>query len=296
MLYFCLEHAEKRDTPESSLVLGSAVATRLNPSRADGPRGLSLWWDSLPGPIERRPGLEANTDVDIAIVGAGFTGLWTAYYLRRAFPGIRVAVLEKELAGFGASGRNGGWCSALFPVSDGRLVREHGAGTARAMRQAMQRAVDEVGGRAAAEGIDCCFAKGGTVMAARTAAQAQRAHTELAESRALGIGEEDLRWLSQGEAEKVVGVSGLLGATYTPHCAALDPARLVRGLAHAVEGLGGSIYEGTEVSRFDRAVSRRGRWRGQTEVQCEPRLSSGLWRPGRPQFQARRGLCSPFTP
>ncbi len=180
-------------------------------------------------------------------MGAGFTGLWTAYYLLRASPGIRVAVLEKELAGFGASGRNGGWCSALFPVSDGRLVREHGAGTARAMRQAMQRAVDEVGTRAAAEGIDCCFAKGGTIVAARTAAQVQRAHAELTESRALGIGEEDLRWLIQGEAEKVVGVSGLLGATYTPHCAALDPARLVRGLADAVEGLGGSIYEGTEV-------------------------------------------------
>ena len=228
-------------------MLWSAVATRLNVSGEDRPRGLSLWWDSLPGPIRRRAGLEANTDVDVAIVGAGFTGLWTAYYLLRASPGTRVAVLEKELAGFGASGRNGGWCSALFPVSDGRLVREHGAGTARAMRQAMQRAVDEVGTRAAAEGIDCCFAKGGTIVVARTAAQVQRAHAELTKSRALGIGEEDVRWLSQGEAEKVVGVSGLLGATYAPHCAALDPARLVRGLADAVEGLGGSIYEGTEV-------------------------------------------------
>jgi glycine/D-amino acid oxidase-like deaminating enzyme len=248
MLDFCFERAEKRDLHrERPPVLWSAVATSLNPSGEHRLRGLSLWWDTLPGPVRARAGLEANTDVDVAIVGAGFTGLWTAYYLLRGSPGIRVAVLEKEVAGFGASGRNGGWCSALFPVSDARLVRQHGAGTARAMRQTMQRAVDEVGTRAAAEGIDCCFAKGGTIVAARNAAQVQRAHAELSESRALGIGEEDLRWLSQGEAEKVLGVSGLLGATYTPHCAALDPARLVRGLADAVERLGGSIYEGSEV-------------------------------------------------
>ena len=97
--------------------------------------------------------LGADTDVDVAVVGAGFTGLWAAYYLLRASPGIRVAVMEKEVAGFGASGRNGGWCSALFPVSDGRLVRQLGAAAARAMRRAMQQAVDEVG-RAAADRRD----------------------------------------------------------------------------------------------------------------------------------------------
>ena len=228
-------------------MLWSVVPPRLEASEERRLRALSLWWDGLPGPIRARAGLEASTDVDVAIVGAGFTGLWTAYYLLRASPGIRVAVLEKEVAGFGASGRNGGWCSALFPVSEVRLAREHGLEAARAMRQAMQQSVDEVGTRAAAEGIDCRFAKGGTIVAARTAAQVQRAQAEVAESRGLGIGEEDLRWLSRGEAEEVAGVSGLLGATYTPHCAALDPARLVRGLADAVEALGGSIYERTEI-------------------------------------------------
>ena len=84
-------------------------------------------------------------------MGAGYTGLWTAYYLLRAAPGTRVALLEREVAGFGASGRNGGWCSALFPASGAKIARHYGTDAARAMRLAMQRSVDEVG-RAAAGG------------------------------------------------------------------------------------------------------------------------------------------------
>jgi glycine/D-amino acid oxidase-like deaminating enzyme len=223
------------------------MSPRLSPSEERRVRALSLWWDGLPGPIVARRALESDIDVDIAIVGAGLTGLWTAYYLLRASPDLRVAILEKEVAGSGASGRNGGWCSALFPVSDGRLAREHGAGVARAMRRAMQRSVDEVGTCAAAEGIECYFAKGGTVVAARSSAQVERAQAEVAEARGLGFGEDDLRWLMRNEAEQMIWVTGVLGATYTPHCAALDPARLVRGLAEAVEKRGASIYEGTEV-------------------------------------------------
>ena len=111
----------------------------------------------------------------------------------------------------------------------------------------MQQAVDEVGRAASIEGIDCGFAKGGTVVAARNNAQVQRARAEVAEARSLGFGEEDLRWMTRVEAEEKMRVSGMLGATFTPHCAALDPGRLVRGLANAVERLGGSIYEGTQV-------------------------------------------------
>jgi glycine/D-amino acid oxidase-like deaminating enzyme len=129
----------------------------------------------------------------VAVVGAGFTGLWTAYYILRAAPGTRVAILEKEVAGFGASGRNGGWCSALFSASGTRIARHHGADAARALRRAMQASVDEVGRAASAEGIDCRYAKGGTVVAARNRAQVARAEDEIAEARALGSGEEDLR-------------------------------------------------------------------------------------------------------
>jgi glycine/D-amino acid oxidase-like deaminating enzyme len=112
----------------------------------------------------------------------------------------------------------------------------------------MQATVDIVGATAAAEGIDCHFAKGGSIDAARTPAQVARGQAEVAEARSHGWGEEDLRWLDAAEANRVVGIDGMLGATFTPHCAAIQPALLARGLAGAVEGRGVSIYEHTEVT------------------------------------------------
>jgi glycine/D-amino acid oxidase-like deaminating enzyme len=228
------------------------------PARTDGAGdgasrygSLSLWWDGLSQEVVARPPLERDIDVDVAVVGGGFTGLWTAYSLALADPTLRIAVVEAEVAGFGASGRNGGWCSALFAASDARLAREHGVPAARSMRRTMQATVDEVGRSAASEGIDCRFAKGGTVVAARNAAQVQSARAEVAEAHALGMDEADLRWLERDEAEKLLGVEGLLGATYTPHCAALDPARLVRGLAAAVERRGVTLYEGTRATAIE---------------------------------------------
>ncbi len=180
-------------------------------------------------------------------MGAGFTGLWTAYALAGADPSLRIAVVEKEVAGYGASGRNGGWCSALFATSDAALARLYGIDAMRAMRRAMQATVDAVGAAAHAEGIDCHFAKGGTVDAARTDVQRTRALAEIAEARSFGFGEDDLRWLDRAEAESMIGMEGMLGATFTPHCAAIQPALLARGLADAVERRGVRVYEDTEV-------------------------------------------------
>src|SRR5262245_50066162 len=73
-------------------------------------RQISFWHDSVPDDLTPRPALPGDADADVVIVGAGFTGLWTAYYLAQADPSLRVVVLEREVAGFGASGRNGGWC------------------------------------------------------------------------------------------------------------------------------------------------------------------------------------------
>ena len=128
---------------------------------ASGYQRLSLWWEAIPVPLPPRPPLTEDLDVDVCIVGGGFTGLWTAHSLALADPSLRVAVLEREVAGFGASGRNGGWCSALFATSDAALARQHGLAAMRAMRRAMQETVDIVGASAASEGIDCQFAKGG---------------------------------------------------------------------------------------------------------------------------------------
>jgi glycine/D-amino acid oxidase-like deaminating enzyme len=152
----------------------------------------------------------------------------------RASPALRVVVLEKEIAGFGASGRNGGWCSALFPRETASLEKAHGLAAALAMRRAMIATVDEVGAVTAREGIDCDFVKGGTVTFARTAVQARAADTEVAEAAHYGVDTLERRD----------------GSVFDPNCARVHPARLVRGLARVVERLGGVIYEQTEVTAW----------------------------------------------
>ena len=207
-------------------------------------RDLSFWFDSLAASgaddLTQRPALGEDIEVDVAIIGGGLTGLWTAYYLVRADPGLRIAVLEKHIAGFGASGRNGGWCSALFPASTASLERRHGRDAAIAMRRAMIDTVDEVGSVAATEGVDCDFVKGGTLSLACSAVQLDAARAEVEEAARYGIDEIVL-------VDAPPGANGTLAATLDPACARLQPAKLVRGLARVVENLGVTIYEGTEV-------------------------------------------------
>jgi glycine/D-amino acid oxidase-like deaminating enzyme len=210
------------------------------------PRSLSFWHDSLPGDLAVRPALPGDQVVDVAIVGAGYTGLWTAYYLKKADPSLRIAVIEANFAGFGASGRNGGWCSALFPSGLAKIARVGGSrAAATALQRALNDTVDEVCRVAEQEGIDCHFAKSGTIVLARSAAQLARARAEVAEYHEFGFGEQDLRLLSAAEAKAQVSATDVLGATYTPHCAAIHPGRLVRGLGETVERLGVPIYERT---------------------------------------------------
>ncbi len=208
----------------------------------------SLWMSDVDDDLTPRPPLNGDLDVDVAIVGAGYTGLWTAYYLAAADPSLRIVVLEAEFAGFGASGRNGGWCSALFPQSVAALSRRHGRDRAVALHRTLQSTVDEVGKVAAAEGIDCHFSKGGTVVLARNLAQLRRAEEEVEEARGYGFGPDDLALLDRDEALAHCAATDVRGATYTPHCAALHPARLVRGLARAVERRGVRIFEQTRVT------------------------------------------------
>ena len=223
-------------------------------------RPVSFWLDTVPGSLAPAEVLPGDLAVDVAIAGAGLTGLWTAYYLATAQPDLRIAVCEAEIAGFGASGRNGGWCSALFPASLGKLTRMAGRDAAIAMYRAMQATVDEVGRVAAAENIDCHWAKGGTVQLARSAVQLDRAKAEVAEMRDYGFGEEDLTLLTENEARGRLGATGVLGGTYTPHCAAIHPARLVRGLAGAVSARGVKLFERTPVTEIAprRLVTTRG--------------------------------------
>jgi glycine/D-amino acid oxidase-like deaminating enzyme len=220
-------------------------------SEADAYRRLSFWHDTVPDSLEPGPVLDQDTQADVAIAGAGLTGMWTAYYLNKADPAMKIVVCEREIAGFGASGRNGGWCSALFPASLTKLERMAGRESAIAMYRAMQRTVDEVGKVSADEGIDCHWAKGGTIQFARSPAQVQRARQEVHEARLFGFDESDLRLLSAQEAREYGRVTNLLGGVYTPHCAAIHPARLARGLAGVLRARGVTIFEKTPVQRIE---------------------------------------------
>ncbi len=241
-------------------------------------RKLSFWHDSVPGTLAPGDPLPGDTDADVAIVGAGFTGLWTAYYLSQRDPGLRIVIVEREIAGFGASGRNGGWCSALFPASLAKLARMAGQDAAIAMQRAMHDTVDEVGRVAAAEGIDCHWAKGGTVMLARSAAQLERAQAEVAEAREFGFGEADLTLLTAAEASSIAAASGVVGGTYTPHCAAIHPARLARGLLATVRRAGVSVFEQTAARQIEpgQVVTNRGVLRARHVVRATEGYTPGL--------------------
>lgn len=215
-------------------------------------RTVGFWFDSIAADedgFRPRPGLDADADVDVAIVGAGLTGLWTAYYLQERDPSLRILLLEKEVAGFGASGRNGGWCSSLFPWSASKLDARYGRDAAVGMRQAMVDTVDEVGRVADTEGIDIDFARGGTVTFARSTPQVAAARAEFEESERYGVDRVAL-WGTETVRSRF-GVRDALAATYTPACARIHPAKLVRGLARVVERRGATIAEGTEVLSWD---------------------------------------------
>jgi glycine/D-amino acid oxidase-like deaminating enzyme len=218
-------------------------------------RGLSLWFDQL-GSATLAPGLPGDREADVAVVGGGFTGLWTAYYLLERDPTLKVVVLEAETVGFGASGRNGGWCSALYPVTLPTLAAEEGRDAAIAQYRAMEDTVDEVIRVAAAEGIEADIAKGGTVCLARTPMQLRRAHDEVREHNEFDI---TLDLLDASAASARLNATNVVGATYTPHCAAVQPAKLVRGLGEVVRRRGAEIYEQTRALEIEPGYVRTDR-------------------------------------
>jgi len=208
-------------------------------------RDLSLWHATVPGSLEPRPSLGRDEQVDVAIVGAGYTGLWTAYYLAGLSPGIRVAVVEAETAGFGASGRNGGWCLGTLAGSEALMADPARRESGKRLQRALFETVDEVGRVCEQERIDCHFAKGGYLSVATVEAHREHLLEEVERWRALGFGVGDVRWLEPEESSARVRTQRNLGGLLLEHCAALHPARLARGLAEAVERRGVVIHERT---------------------------------------------------
>ncbi|WP_152225602.1 FAD-binding oxidoreductase [Pseudomonas sp. SCB32] len=213
-------------------------------------RHISLWMNQLDDDLVPRPSLQGSLDVDVAIAGAGYTGLWTAYYLKQRAPQLKIAIVEAETAGFGASGRNGGWLMGNI-LGEDRLLAGLSPEQRRASYDLLHDIPDEVARVLEREGIDCDYRKGGVLYtAARYPEQEKRLRDYLAHLYAEGLTEDDYRWLTTSQLAEQLRIPSALGAIHTPHCATINPAKLVRGLARAVERQGVQIFEKSRVTHW----------------------------------------------
>jgi len=184
---------------------------------------MNLWDATLESKPAERESLKKTEEVDVAIIGAGFTGLWSAFHLLTNNPGLKVAIVEKERVGFGASGRNGGWVSAFYPSEIG----------ADSVIPLLIRSIDEIGSFASEFAPESNFRKGGSLAIARNKGQLKRLKADLGSA----------TLLNQSETLSKVEFNGALGSLFTPNCATIHPGRFVRALADHVEQLGARIYE-----------------------------------------------------
>lgn len=231
--------------------------------------GVSFWWQQIGVPTPRAS-LDGDLDCDVCIVGGGLTGLWTAYTLAAADPTLDIVVLEAEFAGYGASGRNGGWLSAELSGSKQRYGATHGREGVMALVRAMEQAVDDVIDVCAAENIDADIVKHGVLYVARSQAQLIRMHEGLHDDNEWGISADHQTELTVDELGERLQVAGALGATFSPHCARVHPAKLVAGIAQAAERRGVRILERTRALRIDPGVvtTQRGRVRAPRILRC----------------------------
>jgi glycine/D-amino acid oxidase-like deaminating enzyme len=238
------------------------TATRSSPAVASVSHWFAALGKAAPAP---RPPLPGAREADVCIVGAGLTGLWTAYELRRADPSLDVVVLEREHVGYGASGRNGGCVMGELSGSLAYWARRGGRERALAQHHAIVAAVDEVGRVAAAEGIDCDLHTGGLLEVARTPPQLRRLKARAAAERGW-LGADAATLLDGPAAHARIAVDGVLGARFDPRPAQVQPAKLVTGLADAAERAGVTIHERTPVTELAPRLARtphgdvRARW------------------------------------
>ena len=210
---------------------------------------VSFWLETCGDSLRPRPPLDGSATADVAIMGAGYTGLWTAYYLLRHDPSLRVVILERDIAGFGASGRNGAWCAPGLNITAGRLEKLHGHEAARATYEAVFEAVDEIHRVSIEHDLDIAWRRGGELIVARGPHETPQLEDEYRELERFGFGDRYLL-LDASELSARIQVSRATGALFTPDAASIQPAKLARGLARAVEGMGAKIHEGTEVTDY----------------------------------------------
>lgn len=252
------------------MTTGEAAGNSLDPRMGHRPPptaarrngGISFWYRQIgipPTVAPSRRSLDGDRTADVCIVGGGFSGLWTAYYLAQARPELEIIVLEREFAGFGASGRNGGWVSDHFAGSRAAMALTHGREAVVTLQRRLQATIDEIIAMCAAEGIEADLVKHGVLTVARSAAQQARLRARLQEDRAWGQSAGDVEPLTAAQLQQRVRVSGAREALFSPHCARAQPAKLVTGLAAAVGRRGVTICEGTAVRSIAPGVARTDR-------------------------------------
>ncbi|MFD7611805.1 NAD(P)/FAD-dependent oxidoreductase [Streptomyces sp. NPDC059828] len=236
--------------------------------------GISFWYAQAGVPAPREP-LPGDTTADVCIVGGGYTGLWTAYYLKKAVPFLNITLLEARFCGYGASGRNGGWLYNGIAGRD-RYARLHGHEAAVRLQQAMNNTVTEVIDTARAENIDADVHHGGVLEVAYTPAQLARLrdfHTV-----EIALGEKDRELYGARATAERIRVAGAVGSSWTPHGARIHPVKLVNGLAAAVEALGVTIHESTPVTEIKpkHAVTPYGTVRAPYVLRCTEGFTASL--------------------
>ena len=236
--------------------------------------GISFWYADDGLPAVREP-LSGDASADVVIVGGGYTGLWTAYYLKRAAPFLRITVLEQKFCGYGASGRNGGWLYNGIAGRD-RYAKLHGHEAAVRLQKAMNDTVAEVIAVAEAEGVDADVHRGGVLEVATTPAQLAR--LKAFHEHELAFGEKDRELYGARETAERIRVADAVGSAWTPHGARLHPVKLVKGLAAAVEALGVTIHESTPVTeiRPKHAVTPYGTVRAPYVLRCTEGFTASL--------------------
>ena len=239
---------------------------------------ISFWYADIGGIPEKRPALPGDREADVCIIGAGFTGLWTAYYLKKADPSLDIVVLEREFAGFGASGRNGGWLSGSFSWSREKYLKSSSRGAVIDMQRAMAGTVDEVIRVAGEEGIDADIRRVDDITVATNAPQLARAREQYQFYLDWQMPVERIEMLSAEQAAERIRIANVKGGFVIRDMARVQPAKLVRGLARVVESLGVKLFESTSVTRFEkgRVETDRGTVRAAAIIRATEGFSASL--------------------
>ncbi len=201
---------------------------------------------------EYAPGdpLQGDIDVDVAIVGGGFTGLSSAYHLKKAEPNLRVALLESEVIGFGASGRNGGFNMTLFGLTLSITALRFSKQKAKEAHHYMERAVDYLRDLVSELGIDCDYEHPGFLRVATSEKYKKRILHEMELAYKLGL--EGIEWLDESQTREQVRSPLYLGAWWEPRCGILNPAKLAWGWTDVIRPMGVEIFENSPVAEIVR--------------------------------------------